>query len=440
MNGRVRLKSVPDVGSTFSFCIPLLAAPQTEAPPTERPLEGVRVLVADRLAESRGCLADALLAGGAEVVEAPPEEAAALAAMHAEGQGGGRAFHAVIVDETADPTPFLALAEPPALLPLSAGGNGPCCGPHAEQWAAQGRPGLAKPMRWSAIAITVAEAVGRSVEAVSLRHAKEPRAGKVAGGHIILVVDDNHTNRIVISAQLKHLGVAFDLAEDGEVAWEALAKKPYALLLTDCQMPNLDGYGLSQRIRAAEADSSKHLPIVALTASVLAGDAEKCLAAGMDDFLAKPTTLEALDAVLCRWLEQAPRAPAAPTNAPTAAVTADPGPRPVDTQALAELLGDDSPETLAAVCDAFLEFFPELLETARQALAVRDRGTLHDKSHAAKGAARSICAGRLATILAELETCSQSRTSFQRLGQMLDDAETAYGEVAAFIGQRTSVT
>ena len=90
----------------------------------------------------------------------------------------------------------------------------------------------------------------------------------------------------------------------------------------------------------------------------------------------------------------------------------------------------------APVCDAFVEFFPELLETARNALVGRDRDTLHDKAHAAKGAARSVCAERLSAILAELEKSSQGRTSFLRLDRMLKDAEAAYGEVAAFIGQR----
>ena len=438
MNGRVGLESAPDRGSTFFFSIPLVPAPPNDALANDDALanqpvlNGLRVLVADPLPETRGCLVDAVRAGGAEAVEALPGDAATLAMA--------QRFDAVLIDENADPTPFVALRQRPVLLALSARGNGACTGPHAAQWAVQGLTAIAKPMRWSAVATTIAEAVGRSTEPSKPSLGQERHSGRLAAEarQIILVAEDNNTNRIVIATQLKKLGVAFDMAEDGELAWQALARKPYALLLTDCLMPNLDGYGLTQRIRTAEADGGKRLPIIALTANALAGDAEKCLASGMDDYLAKPTSLDGLDTMLSRWLRVAAvdLAPQTAETDPPPASPAGIAPPPIDLNALGGLLGDDSPETLTVVCDAFVEFFPELLETARNALVGRDRDTLHDKAHAAKGAARSVCAERLSAILAELEKSSQGRTSFLRLDRMLKDAEAAYGEVAAFIGQR----
>jgi two-component system sensor histidine kinase EvgS len=110
----------------------------------------------------------------------------------------------------------------------------------------------------------------------------------------ILVAEDHPINRAVIERQLDLLGYACTMAEDGQRAWEALATSHYDLLLTDCHMPVLDGYALAQRIREAEVATGAHLPIVALSASALPEQVEKCRRAGMDDFLAKPARLEEL--------------------------------------------------------------------------------------------------------------------------------------------------
>jgi two-component system sensor histidine kinase EvgS len=110
----------------------------------------------------------------------------------------------------------------------------------------------------------------------------------------ILVAEDHPINRAVIERQLELLGYACTMAEDGQRAWEALSASHYDLLLTDCHMPVLDGYALSQRIREAEVQTGKHLPIIALSASALPEQVDKCRRAGMDDFLAKPARLEEL--------------------------------------------------------------------------------------------------------------------------------------------------
>ena len=110
----------------------------------------------------------------------------------------------------------------------------------------------------------------------------------------ILVAEDHPINRAVIERQLGLLGYACTMAEDGQRAWEALSASRYDLLLTDCHMPVLDGYALSRRIREAEVQTGAHIPIIALSASALPEQVEKCRRAGMDDFLAKPARLEEL--------------------------------------------------------------------------------------------------------------------------------------------------
>jgi signal transduction histidine kinase/CheY-like chemotaxis protein len=117
----------------------------------------------------------------------------------------------------------------------------------------------------------------------------------------ILVAEDDKVNRMIAVAFLHHAGHEVDVASDGQEALEACLRGAYDLVLMDCQMPNLDGFEATREIRRREGEG-RHLPVVALTASSLAGDREKCLAAGMDDHLGKPIDPEELDATLTRWL------------------------------------------------------------------------------------------------------------------------------------------
>jgi CheY-like chemotaxis protein len=129
----------------------------------------------------------------------------------------------------------------------------------------------------------------------------------------ILVVEDNPTNRMVIGALLKKQGLVFDSVENGRAAFERVSQgQPYALVLMDCQMPVMDGYEATEAIRAweAQAGQARHLPIVALTASAFEEDRQHCLASGMDDFLAKPVNVQALNIVLAKWLPGSAQGPA----------------------------------------------------------------------------------------------------------------------------------
>ena len=107
-------------------------------------------------------------------------------------------------------------------------------------------------------------------------------------------------NQLVSVQQLKHLGYRVDAVDNGRQALEALERQRYDLVLMDCQMPEIDGYQATQRIR--ERETGERVPIVALTAHAMKGDREKCIAAGMDDYIAKPYREETLDAVLTSWL------------------------------------------------------------------------------------------------------------------------------------------
>jgi CheY-like chemotaxis protein len=118
-----------------------------------------------------------------------------------------------------------------------------------------------------------------------------------------LIVEDNEINQLVTHAQLAALGISADVVADGRAALDALEERDYDLILMDCQLPGLDGYETTRRLRARETD--RRIPVIAVTAHAFSGERERCLAAGMDEHLAKPFHLEELSAVLGRLLPEA---------------------------------------------------------------------------------------------------------------------------------------
>lgn len=223
-------------------------------------------------------------------------------------------------------------------------------------------------------------------------------------GQLILVAEDNATNRMLVRRQLTLLGYQAEYAEDGDIALDLWRRKPYGLVLTDCHMPNMDGFELTRKIRGAEAASNAHVPIIALTANALVGEAERCLGTGMDDYLAKPATLSDMGRVLGRWL---PR----PDDGIS---TADPGSErvetarraPIDKDMLIELFGGIDRETIGPVLESYEASFGEALRQMEQARSGEDRVALKRAAHLATGSTSSIGAVGLTDTIKRIESAA----------------------------------
>ncbi|MGC2300550.1 MAG: PAS domain S-box protein [Acidobacteriaceae bacterium] len=202
-------------------------------------------------------------------------------------------------------------------------------------------------------------------------------------GETILVAEDNSTNREVILAQLRKLGYNAHAVPNGAEAVEALRNGNYALILMDCAMPVMDGYEATHRIRQS---SHPHIPIVALTASAMAPDRDRCLAEGMDGYLSKPVELPRLAKVVARWVQQSSSEGSA--SALQQAVAA-PAIRVFDSASLLRRLMNDR-ELAVVVLDAFLEDSPHQIEQLHDRLAQQDLAGVSLHAHTLKGAAANV--------------------------------------------------
>lgn len=231
-------------------------------------------------------------------------------------------------------------------------------------------------------------------------------------GTLILVCEDNPTNRDVIQRQLRILGYACELAENGKQALEAWRNNDYAVLLTDCHMPEMDGFELTDAIRKEEqSQGAKRKPIIAITANVLQGETERCLAAGMDDYLAKPFKIKDLKTVMQKWLQGTQPvgetvrrlSNQAPVARAQSSYNAD---VPIDDRALKDEFGED-PETFKEILVEFVEPARVDLQELEKAWQDRSAKGVGLASHKLKSACKTIGANALSDMCNALERASK---------------------------------
>ena len=408
MGGEIGVDSVPGEGSTFWARIPLAIAQEMRGQMASNAfLEGKRILVAGGETGSgaiwRSCF---------EAWQMHVETVASLAELRqrlANRESGGAPDVLLLVQPLADAT----LTD--AVDSVQVDGTPPimCClaRPDRDVKAALFARGVAvvqQPIKQSALSVALASVLGvaRATPERRISDASDRTTSStlIATKRPLLLAEDNPVNQRVAVHVLGKLGYAVDVVDNGALAVAAVARGNYALVLMDCQMPEMDGFAATAAIRRAEAKSS-HLPIIAMTANAMQGDREQCLAAGMDDYIAKPIDVAQLASLLAEWLPT-DAASEVPTSAVPSAPTFGPSPAAIDLQRLTELFGDDD-----AVIDELLTVFQQSLQPLRERLKreVRQRGgSLKIITHELRGAATNVGALPLAELGRRLENLAPS--------------------------------
>ncbi|MBK3735913.1 response regulator [Azospirillum brasilense] len=446
MGGRIGVESAPGCGSTFWFTVDLAPGDPQSAPRDDTDLSGLSIIVAEPDPVQRSVLIRALEDKRAAVADATTADEAVELLTMADADllilSDGLLEHH---PDDAPGAPNPRLSAPAVLARIAAAGARPPptlhlvdgreqagdCLPDGEEDGRTdaGEPPrhdhLGRPIRRDALFRRLAALAGR---AVSPERPADPASSAADGGRAaldtaspdtdslgmaspaaappaILVAEDHPTNQQVILRQLRQLGFEADLTGDGLEALTAWRARPYRLLITDCHMPRMDGYELSRQIRSAESVAeSGGVPrprtgIIAMTANALAGEMERCTAAGMDDYIAKPVTLRQLAVALNRAFGEGS---AAAPDEPPAAEAAGAEDRALDLDHVRTTFGALDGMALDML-DFFLETTRPLLDEAAAALERNDLEALRGAAHTLAGAARTAGAERLGRSASTLE-------------------------------------
>ncbi len=441
MDGDIGVESRPGAGSRFWFTLTLPVDPDAPKPEAARraAIVGLHTLIVDDNAVNRTLLDE--LAFSWKLRTGTAASAADALAVLRQAHHAGDPYQIALLDHQMPGMDGVALARAIhrdpllATLPLVLLTSGV-----EHDTAELLRQGdfvgcLVKPVKPSALrallgTVCAPTPPAATDTAIAPRAEPDQRPARFAGR--VLVADDNASNQMVAQLALEHFGCHVSLATDGREVVDLLGQFKYDLVFMDCEMPEMDGFEATRIIRACEARlargeqtaspgstfelvaaSGASVPIIAVTARALAGDRERCMAAGMNDFLSKPVSLEALHHVLARWLPAAAatttlaESPAAETAAAT--TPADHGALDRNTvehwKTIARELGSD---LFTEVLGVFRTEAPGHVRTIREAAQAGDTHALRQAAHKLKGACLSLGAPGLAAWAAQIEQLSQA--------------------------------
>ena len=399
MHGWIQVESTPGIGSEFIVELPLEAALPGKILPAEPDLTGVHVLVVTAQLSS------------ATLLQIYLESVGAVVSLVSDRLAVRKRLQSLPLDTVI----LLGVDEEACTLLQSDAAR-------TVQLVRRGvsRPGItvqARPLFLHDLLHGVAVACGRLKvgDGISLVERREqfrtpaPSVELALAAHrLILLADDNEINREVMQEQLRLLGYTAEVAEDGVLALRMWRSGRYALLLTDCHMPNMDGFELTTAIRREEK-SGDRLPIIAVTANAMQGESDRCREYGMDDYLAKPLRLHELGAMLNKWLPRESRTEQRAVDEAGALLqentTPDEGSFPVwDELALTVIVGDN-PRMHRRLLGKFLDNSQVRMEEIMTGSLSSE--LLSRSAHALKSAARTVGAMQLGELCQEMETAER---------------------------------
>ena len=413
MGGDIGITSTPGQGSTFWFTAQLSCATPREQPlpAPDRFLSGLRVLIVDDHATNRFILHTHLTAWGAEAVDT--DTGAAALDLLRQSANHCRPFGLAILDIHMPNMDGIMLAQAikadPAirgvtLLALSSVDNHARRGTAAQlgffAW-------LQKPARQSTLRDCLRRYhQGAAAEPPAVE--PTPLAPAATGGHVLLV-EDNPINREVAAGLLELLGYHVDSAEDGRQACTLTATHPYSVILMDCQMPVMDGFTATATIRERERQQqAARTPIIALTANAMEGDRDRCLAAGMDDYLTKPFSHQALSEMLARWCppQDQRHLDAQAEVGERDKSSSSEAPAQIDRDvwdAIAAIQKPGQPNVLHKIIGLYLTSSQAQVTQLRQAWQGRDADAIQATAHSLKSSSATLGAHRVASLAKQLE-------------------------------------
>jgi two-component system, sensor histidine kinase and response regulator len=426
MGGDIAVETQVNLGSTFILRLPFDLVPEpVNAAEAVSEIKGLACLLIGEHAGMADDLAAYLQADGALVARVP--DLVAAGEWTRERPPGLAVWIVEAGEDLRVPgellSPLQTGAVPDPRVAWVVIGRGRRCSPRA---AADGIIWIdGNALNRHVLAKAVAIAAGRASaepEAPTGRHAvsraRVPTRDEALRRHqLILVAEDNEINQKVIREQLGLLGYAADIAKTGREALERSQGGRYALLLTDLHMPEMDGYELTMQIRLAEAGGVR-LPIIALTANALKGEAERCIAVGMDAYLSKPAPLAALSAALEKWL---PAAGSSNASQGSSSLSEHSSSAPVQVSALEALVGTN-PDLIQEFLQEFAVNAARLAAELTQACKQGQSRAAAEVAHKLKSSARAVGALQLSDLAAAMEMAGNAEDP-DRLEELLSGFE-----------------
>ena len=444
MGGEIGVESTPGQGSTFWVNVPLepqSASAELPGLSGSEPLKGLRLLLVTHTTSLRQILRQQFEAWGIQA------EAAASTAEAMEKIGGaaraGRPYPLLLIDVDLPETDGLSLAQNLKSDPALASSRIVMLTTLLNRLSTQTMKvtGIAaclvKPIRQS----RMLECLNDVMSASGAVSTSSPDTGGEISAPLpkdinvrILLAEDNVVNQRVALKQLKKLGFSADAVSNGNEVLSALQRVPYDIIIMDCQMPEMDGYEVTRRIRQSGSDSYIHLRsapyIIALTANAMRGDRERCLSIGMNDYLTKPLHLRDLESVLQRALLRIQPACVLPMP-----VDDKPLPEVLDRAViggLKELREPGQPDPLSELLDLFFHDAEPRLKQMEAAVTSGDMSKLAAAAHTLKGSASNLGARRLSALCASLEKQGKAGDA-AGTGEIFAEVVTAFASVRVLL-------